>query len=292
MRARCSYLCAAAGLVLSSFLAPAAIRAQQAHAGAAAQPRPDTVRHATSRAGGARSHPPQRVSTERFSDWLRRRIVASAEVFEALTRVRGRGDAGAGERLMRLTVSTGQETELWRCDGCWSPATTAGGEIAVLREDGVWLVPPGQQPRLAVVAPRLERIVGREDSAGVRLLVARRREEPPGGPCQFDLVVANLSTGASMPVQEPEAECVEEGWVRATDQVYAGRVVSATEPASVVGTPRPRGLKWAGSVDADFQQLIPRPGSPPDGWERYDPIWVGQDTVVYVIRRWPAAPRR
>lgn len=290
MQARWTHRCATVGLLLSASLAPAAVWAQQPPASATAQPRPDTIPPAN-RTGGAPPHPPNRVSARRFSDWLRRRIVASAEVFEALTRVRGRGDAEAGERLMRLTVSTGQDTELWRCDGCWSPAVAPNGEIAVLREDGVWLVLPGQQPRLVVAARRLERIVGREDSAGVRLLVARRREEPPGSQCPFDLVVADLSAGVSAPVQEPEATCVEEGWVRTTDQVYAGRVVSATESVSVIGMPQPRRLKWAASVDSVFRPLLPPSGSPSDGLDRFDPIWLGQDTVVYVARRWPAAPR-
>jgi hypothetical protein len=280
----------ATGLVLATLMVDTDVRAQQRDSGAVTHAKQDTAKP-KNRNVVAPTQSAQRTSHQDFVRWLGRQIALSRDVFDRLAAVRSDGRAIAGERLIRLALRTGQQEDIWRCDGCWSPANAAGNGIAVLRSDGVWLLPSGREPRRAVAAERLERIIGRMDLGGMRLLVARRRDDSPGNPCPLDLIVVDLAAGGVSPVLDAEAQCVGAAQVTTSDRVRGTQMVAETSMTDRNGIPQPRGLKWARTPDGDFEPLLPTRRSGPGGLDRYDPIWVSEDTVVYVARRWPPRAR-
>ncbi|HEX5871307.1 MAG TPA: hypothetical protein VFY65_12860 [Longimicrobium sp.] len=270
--------------------APAGLVAQQRDTGAVERPRTNTTRPPRPVPPGSASA--QRPATrQRFSRWLGRFLGLSPDVFGGLTAVRGdAAGAVAGERLMRVSLDTGQETEIWRCAGCWSPAPAADDGLAVLRADGIWVLTPGRAPRLAVAAQRLERIVARIDPTGMRLLVARRKDSGPVDHCPLDLVVAELSTGRISSLEDAEVQCLGFREVFTADRQRGSRVAAETSARDALGRPLPRRLKWADTPNGEFHPLPP-PGGEGESLEAYDPVWTGEDVLVFVARRWPADAR-
>jgi len=118
---------------------------------------------------------------------------------------RGVTQRPTGTALVRRDLISGVDQTLWQCGNCWSPILLGGEEIAVLKEDGVWVV--SLQNKTALQAIK---------AAGLRELISSIKEQPEWvlvvrgeqtGDCEYTTWRANLRSGALERFGEAETTC-------------------------------------------------------------------------------------
>ncbi|HMG72832.1 MAG TPA: hypothetical protein VK582_04970 [Pyrinomonadaceae bacterium] len=228
----------------------------------------------------------------RLSDWICRILGIRVQTYNRLSQVRpGEEEPTLGARLMRLKLPEGQEKLVWQCDGCWSPVALSETEAAVLRRDGIWLVPLAErspaptQPKIA--AQNIVAIIGLLDRQSKQVIVAQRNRSPG---CAYVLLQANLSNGEIKELVGPTEKCLE-GPNQLLLTINAGRLRDDKllfAPKNKSDTPR---TLWRGTytqrqdsdkVDYRSERLIPAIDSNDDGVDRYDPNWIKDNEVIYV----------
>lgn len=232
---------------------------------------------------------PTAVAQGRFKYWICRVLGINVRTYDRLSRARpGEYQPTLGSRLMRMKLPREQEELIWECEGCWSPAMLNKTEAAVLKPDGIWLVPIGanatRPDRPTIAAPDVVAIVGVLRGQAKQLLVAQRSKDER---CQFILTLADLKTARIMPLRGA-AKCLA-GSNQLFLSVNAGRVrdnklLVALKNTS--GTPRTLWLQSFGinqNPNANTtNRLIPLTDSRDDGVDRFDPNWISSDEVIYV----------
>jgi hypothetical protein len=226
--------------------------------------------------------------------WLVRLLGIDLKVYERLTRVRPDDtDEGAGERLLKLNLQTEQETEIWRCGGCWSPVPVGEAEIAVLKGDGVWLVPaPPAAPRLAVAQRGLTAIIGALPDQPRRLLLIAETGNPQ---CRYAPRVADLSSAAdpaSNRLQDPPGAPL--ACFNNTQDLMTAIKASRTRNNTLLSDTRHKGVNLGLSRLTKATVVSPQPPPPQpvpltprlneldDGVGRFSPNWLNDREVVYV----------
>lgn len=227
--------------------------------------------------------------------WLVRLLGIDPRVYERLTRVRPDDtDEGAGERLLKLNLQTEQETEIWRCGGCWSPVRVGEAEIAVLKADGVWLVPsPPAVPKLAVAQRGLTVIIGALPDQPRRLLLIAETGNPQ---CRYAPRVADLSAAAADPasnrLQDPPG--APPTCFNSAQDVMVAIKLSRTRNNTLLSDTRHKGVSLRLSQLTKATVVGPQPAPPQpvpltprlneldDGVGRFSPNWLNDGEVVYV----------
>jgi len=192
---------------------------------------------------------------------------------------------------MRLKLSESQEKLVWQCDGCWSPVALSETEAAVLRRDGIWLVPLAErapaptEPRIG--AQNIVAIIGLLDRKSKQVIVAQRNNRPG---CAYVLLQANLSNGEIKELEGPAERCLQ-GPNQLLMTINAGRLRDDKllfAPRNKSDTPRTlwRGIytQRQGSDNLDYrsESLLPAIDRNDDGVDRYDPNWISADEIIYV----------
>jgi hypothetical protein len=185
-----------------------------------------------------------------------------------------------GTHLLKLECATGTESVLWRCEGCWSPFAAGDAGVAVLRQDGLWLVEAPEKARKLLDAPGVVSILGFPAEDGARLAVVRER--PDGGLPLVGLVDLGSGVFSEAPAQPATpADAVRLRTVQ-PGAMQGSRVLSSVERGGTRCAPREVRVEeeqgQAKKKLCEFQSV-------PDGgsWDRFDPSWAGKD-VVYVAR--------
>lgn len=226
--------------------------------------------------------------------WFCRLLGIDPKIYDRLTRVRPDDtDTGAGERLMKLNLQTEQETELWRCGGCWSPVRVRETEIAVLKNDGLWLVPtPPAVPTLLVPQKGLTSIIGPlQDKPGHLLVIAET-----GNPqCRYAPRVADLS-----PAVDPKQGRLQDppnspfACFNNTQDVLIMLKTSRTRNNILLSDTRHKGtdlrlsLLTRASIEGEQSApsqpvpLTPRLNELDDAVGRFSPSWFGDQEIIYV----------
>jgi hypothetical protein len=227
----------------------------------------------------------------RLKDWICRVLGIKVQTYNRLSQVRSDPEPTLGARLMRLKLSDGQEKVVWQCDGCWSPVALSETEAAILKRDGIWLVPLADgspapaQPKIA--SQNLVAIIGLLDRQSKEVIVAQRNTTPG---CKYSLLQANLSTGEMKDLVGPTERCLE-GSNQLLLTVNAGRLRDDKllfAPRNTSDTPRTlwRGIytqrQGSDSVDYRSERLIPAIDRNDDGVDRYDPNWISDSEIIYI----------
>jgi hypothetical protein len=230
---------------------------------------------------------PPAASPESLQTWLEGVLHWTEERAKAYFRVagtKGMEERHAGERLTRADLATKTESVIYECGSCWSPVVVDDGRVAILKTDGVWLVRlDGGAAHLAVAATRLHKIVGRTKDRPARLLVVQQVAEQAG--CEYELRFADVGAGKIEEAEGIAVTCVGEedlAALRKPDMFHNGRVVRATDPA---GRFPPKLL--VADMPAQGERLLPARDLLPwieDDNGRLDPVWIGDNAVLYVIR--------
>lgn len=216
-----------------------------------------------------------------FKDWLCGLLGIDPKVYSKLSRVRG-GETRPGMSLASLDLRSGQEKTLWKCNGCWSPAAIEAGQIAVIKQDGIWLFSADtpDRPELKVPAGELVSILGLISGQPRRVLVVQKvSERDADRDCRFRLRQADLTTGT---LQEPAASpqpCVRLAEVVKADRMYGNQVIR--ESSSGGGK---RYILKAQISNDDDRKLVFTALSPDqrEDVDRFDPIWLDDKTVAYL----------
>ena len=208
-----------------------------------------------------------------FGDWICRVLKIDSAVFSRLSKVRGTADGPpAGEWLDTVDVRTGTVTPLWRCDGCWSPVRLPDGDIAVLRADGIWRVRGGKGAKVHPVE-NLVAALGHVDGN----LVALRRPPTPAGRCEYDVVAVAMADGRVSAVDEAPPSCPEPGLLPRPDTLRGGRrLAHSSGPGAAT-------LLLFTTLENGTEQSTPLiRAATDDGINRFDPIWLNDEVVVFV----------
>jgi len=214
-------------------------------------------------------------------EWVCKKLKKDCSALIKVGAVRG-DSPRVGTRLALYQVQKDAEVMLWDCKACWSPAVLSSTEVAVLGTEGIWRVSlslSAKPPVLAIKAKNVLRILGlaTEPAAGLLVLL-------DGGPqCCPQVALADLEQGAiSAPADQPkdcrpiDAACDVYG--PRVDQFQGDLMLSATDS----DTGDPAALTIRDIAKKGLGSFLQKGVKWDDGVSRFDPIWVGEDQVVYV----------
>jgi hypothetical protein len=211
-----------------------------------------------------------------FEAWLSKVTGINPSVYRNLARNRGVTQRPTGTTLVKRDLATGVDQILWQCGNCWSPILFGGDEIAVLREDGVWVVSvQTKAARQAIKAGGLREAISSIKDQPEWILLVRGEQ---AGNCEYTTWRANLRSGALERFGEAETTCLLEFDFRSLvkpDQVLGDFVLTTSEDDD----PPLHVTKRCTSASGGESVVIL-----PSGKAAFDPIWLGDSTIAYIMR--------
>lgn len=212
-----------------------------------------------------------------FIAWLCKKLKIDPGVYARVTRDIPK--VRAGDRVETFDKTTGVETTVWNCGGCWSPTMLDSKSFAVVKEDGIWTFTLGEadSARKPLDAKQIQWILGPVDQPPKSLLIAAALNQ---NGCVLTLQYAPLNGGKLLPVQDSDTTCLDNaGNLIRSGQVKDDRIIhSSANDTDILVTENPatpQGLV----VDNLFDSRL---NSAKDGVARFDPQWVNQTTILYL----------
>jgi hypothetical protein len=171
---------------------------------------------------------------------------------------------------MQYDLDQHSEALVWDCGECWSPAVIRG-HIYVLKQDGVWLAPPGNNagPVLSVTGGVL--LLGPLDTQPDVALFLRASGQAG---CPIQIQLADLTARKLLPAGESADYCLDSAaGLFSPGQVRGERVV-------------------LDDIDHRHIVLQPMQGNGqllkmPDVTHRFSPVWIGDSALVYLSESIP-----
>ena len=183
---------------------------------------------------------------------------------------------------MSVDLSDEQEHLLWACGECWSPAIANAFDVAVLREDGIWIVDGAKEPKVLVRSEELIDILGRIEGDPTQLLVLRAGAATDS--CREMLSIADLKTGSLLPAKDAGSACLDsaDGLLH-RDELLGTRKLSSTYRANPLGPALQLLVEDAAAPRGpESMQLTPKLNIRDSTRDRFDPIWRTPAEVVYL----------
>lgn len=212
-----------------------------------------------------------------FIAWLCRKLKIDPSVYARVTRDIPK--VRSGDQVVTFDKSTGVETPVWACGGCWSPTMLDSKSLAVVKNDGIWIFTLGEadSARKVLDAKQIRWILGPVDQPPKSLLIAAALNQ---NGCVLTLQYAPLNGGTLLPVKDSDTTCLDNaGNLIRSGQVQDGRTIhSSANNTDILVTEnpsKPQGLV----VDNLFDSRL---NSAKDGIARFDPQWVNQTTILYL----------
>jgi hypothetical protein len=247
------------------------------------------VQHAQAPKATAKTAATQKTKAkkkETAGEWFQRVLGIDMRAYLNLTAYRRLTGIDAAPRLALFDRTTGEEKTLWACGACWSPARVDNGTVILRQTDEtpeveLWLVADGgAAPKRVAVVPGAAGITG---TLGGRVFVAATRER-----CNssveglYGLIEVNATT--STVAELPDAPCIGSASFGAMGRVRGDRLLSTTRKIDQAGNRRNRRILVLAPATGQAptgNYFDARLKAPPD---RFDPIWVTDDRIVYVAR--------
>jgi hypothetical protein len=231
---------------------------------------------------------PASADSSAFTKWLCKVLGINSKTYNAISKVRDGYKPSPGARLVRLDLRTKKETTLWQCDECWSPATVSATDIALIKPDGIWIVPAApNKPRLLAAGSRFLAIIGLIKDQPNQLLVAQDSNIQN---CKYVLRQVDLNSGQLRDPSDLPEKCLE-GPADLYTAIKAGRLLNdeiLLSTRSVNNLPRKilRG-KYGQVADQDSpsyeqSELLSEQDQRDDGIDRFDPNWVNENEIIYM----------
>ncbi|MGB6688319.1 MAG: hypothetical protein WBE76_10790 [Terracidiphilus sp.] len=212
-----------------------------------------------------------------FIAWLCKKLKIDPGVYARVTRDIPK--VRSGDRVVMFDKSTGVETAVWDCGGCWSPTMLDSKSFAVVKDDGIWTFTLGEadSARKLLDARQIRWILGPVDQPPKSLLIAAALNQ---NGCVLTLQYAPLNGGTLLPVRDSDITCLDNaGNLIRSGQVENDRTIhSSANNTDILVTEdpaTPHGLV----VDNLFDSRL---NSAKDGIARFDPQWVNQTTILYL----------
>ena len=211
-----------------------------------------------------------------FEAWLSKVTGINPNLYRNLARNRGVTKRPSGSELVRRDLATGADQTLWQCGNCWSPILFGGDEIAVLKEDGVWVV--SVQTKAARQAIK---------AAGLREAISSIKEQPEwvllvrgeqAGDCEYATWRANLRSGVLERFGEAQTTCLLEFDFRSLikpDQVRGDFVLATSEDDDP-----PLHVTKLRSSTSTVESVVVFPSRK----AAFDAIWLGDSSIAYIVR--------
>lgn len=220
--------------------------------------------------------------SERVRSWIYKKLGIDPKIVQKFTAPKGNEQRRRGKRLLWVNLQDEEEHLLWACSDCWSPVMANDRDIAVLKNDGLWLVPANGQPRLAVPAQGLLDVLGRIVNEVDHLLVFQSGQAE-GQTCPVVIRIADLKTGALLPA-DTEAGCIDAaGMLVHRDELWGTRKLSSTSRTSPLGPALELLVEDAATPNGlEARPLTPRLNARDSTRDRFDPIWRSGSEVVYL----------
>jgi len=212
-----------------------------------------------------------------FIVWLCQKLKIDPGVYARVTRDIPR--VRAGDKIVSFDKTTGMETTIWSCGGCWSPTLLDSKTIAFIKEDGIWTFTIGQadSARKVLEASQIQWILGPVDQPTQSLLVATSLNQ---NGCALTLQYAQLIEKKLLPVPDSDTTCLDNaGNLIRSGQVNGDRLIHSSANDTdilVIENPATAGGRV---VDMLFD---PRLNSAKDGISRFDPQWINATTILYI----------
>lgn len=227
-----------------------------------------------------------------FKDWICRVLGIKTQTYNRLSQVReDEFEPIPGARLVRLRLPDEQETPVWQCN-CWSPAMISETEVAVLKRDGIWIVPltesapKPERPKIA--ASNIVAIIGLIAGQSKQLIVAQSNNVAG---CPYILRQADLTAGQIKELADAPKKCLA-GSGELGLNIVAGRLRNDKVLYASQSSSDALHILWKGiytrkpnSDDLDYKQerLTPTLDRNDDGVDRYDPNWINDNEMIYVM---------
>jgi hypothetical protein len=215
--------------------------------------------------------------------WIYRKLGIDPKIAQKFTTTKGGEERRRAKRLMSVGLSDEQEHLLWTCGNCWAPAIANASDVAVLKDDGIWIVSAMREPRLVVAADGLTDVLGRIEGEPDHLLVFRTGQASSDA-CPIVLQIADLKTGTLLPAAGAGPTCIETaGDLLHRDELLGTRKLSSTSRASSWGPALQLLVEDAAAPNGlEAVPLTPNLNARDSTRDRFDPIWRTPSEVVYL----------
>jgi hypothetical protein len=239
---------------------------------------------------------PSVTQAKTFKEWFCGLLGINPKVYDKLTRTRGPDDPIPGARLMKLNLETGNEEVVWNCIGCWSPVMVNSTDIAVLKKDAatgqsqIWILPAakatGQHQVFAGAG--IDMLVGLANKPNKLLLLQKNADcKKSSEGDEFSIREIDLGFPGSKlekPADLPQ-QCVSLiDAVPKPDQIRNQILLSNSAKLDInSGQRKRRELTKLPVNDKYFAPLAPQLD---EQFERYDPIWLSDREVIYILNPW------
>jgi hypothetical protein len=191
----------------------------------------------------------------------------------------------SGTRLTVADLNTQYDKTLVECGACWSPAVTGPNQIAYVGPDGIWVTAlETAKARLAIPAEDIAMIVGRAMSSQDRLLVLLRT--PSDTHCYYKFGFADFSSSRVEPVKEGPASCLSEADADSVmlrpDSIRNGKALFTSAATGDARSIMQQDILATADSDPKAKPALPWVDQRDDGVDRFDPIWIDSNRVLYV----------
>lgn len=225
----------------------------------------------------------QQNASGKLRAWIYKKLGIDPKIIQRFTSPKSGGDRRKGARLMSVDLRDEEEHLIWTCGTCWAPAIANSHDIVVLKDDGIWMVSPPEQPRLVVRASGMADILGRIENEPGKLLVITTIQGASES-CNVQLLIADLQLGSLQRASDFESECVGSSvGLLHRDELLGTRKLSSTYRNSTIGPALQLLVQnSADSAGSELSPLTPRLDAKDSSEDRFDPIWRTQFEVIYL----------